>query len=90
MRSAAVAVGAPAAEDVAPGLDPARALAILKPLLEDPAVKKTGHDLKAAAIVFARQGITLQGLDTDTILVSYVLDATRSSHRLEDLALFRS
>lgn len=81
---------APAAKapvDLAPGVDPARALALLKPLLEDDAIKKVGHDLKQAAIVFARQGITLRGLETDTMLVSYVLDATRSSHRVEDLAL---
>jgi DNA polymerase-1 len=50
-------------------------------------VSKTGHDLKNMAIVLARQGIKLRGIETDTILVSYVLDATRSDHRLEDLAL---
>lgn len=69
------------------GLDRVRALEILKPLFEDAEVAKTGHDLKNMAIVLARQGITLRGLDTDTILVSYVLDANRSDHRLEDLAL---
>ncbi len=69
------------------GLDRTRALEILKPLFEDAEVSKTGHDLKNMAIVLARQGIKLRGLETDTILVSYVLDATRSDHRLEDLAL---
>lgn len=69
------------------GLDRVRALEILKPLFEDAEVAKTGHDLKNMAIVLARQGIKLRGLETDTILVSYVLDATRSDHRLEDLAL---
>ena len=69
------------------GLDRTRALEILKPLFEDAEVAKTGHDLKNMAIVLARQGIKLRGLETDTILVSYVLDATRSDHRLEDLAL---
>ena len=34
-----------------------------------------------------RQGVALQGLETDTMLASYLLDATRSEHRLEDLAL---
>jgi DNA polymerase-1 len=61
--------------------------AALKPVLEDPAVRKVGHDLKTAAIVLARQGIDLAGLEDDTLLASYVIDATRSSHRLEDLAL---
>jgi DNA polymerase-1 len=63
------------------------ALGALKPLLEDAAIRKSGHDLKFDAIVLARHGITLRGLDTDTMLASYLVDATRSEHKLEDLAL---
>jgi DNA polymerase I len=63
------------------------ALDALRPILEDDAVKKEGHDLKFDAIVLARHGVTLRGLDTDTMLASYLIDATRSEHRLEDLAL---
>jgi DNA polymerase-1 len=59
----------------------------LKPVLEDRTIAKVGHDLKFDAIVLARHGITLQGLETDTMLASYLLDATRSSHPLEELAL---
>jgi DNA polymerase I len=69
------------------GVPLADALALLKPVLEDPAVAKVGHDLKFDVIVLARHGITLRGLETDTMLASYLLDATRSSHPLEDLAL---
>jgi DNA polymerase-1 len=61
--------------------------AVLKPVLEDAAVRKVGHDLKTAAVVLGRHGIELAGLEDDTLLESYVIDATRSSHRLEDLAL---
>jgi DNA polymerase-1 len=63
------------------------ALAALGPLLEDAAIPKIGHDLKFDAIVLARHGITLRGLETDTMIASYLIDATRSEHRLEDLAL---
>ena len=49
--------------------------------------KKAGHDLKFDAIVLARHGVTLRGLDLDTMLASYLLDATRSAHLVEDLAL---
>jgi DNA polymerase-1 len=70
-----------------PALDRAEALAILKPLLEDEAIRKVGHDLKFDAIVLARHGITLRGLETDVMIASYLLDATRSSHPLEDLAI---
>jgi DNA polymerase I len=63
------------------------ALQVLKPLLEDGNVQKTIHDVKFADVIFRRHGIELRGANTDTILVSYVIDATRSDHRLEDLAL---
>jgi DNA polymerase I len=69
------------------GIDQRTALQILKPLLENAALRKIGHDLKFDAIVLARHGITLNGLETDTMLASYLLDATRSAHPLEDLAL---
>ena len=59
----------------------------LKPILENERIGKVGHDLKFDAIVLARHGVTLRGLETDTMLVSYLLDATRSEHLLEDLAL---
>ena len=63
------------------------ALDVLKPLLEDESLAKVGHDLKFDAIVLARHGVTLRGLETDTMIASYLLDATRSSHPLEDLAI---
>src|SRR5262249_28615195 len=63
------------------------AMAGLKPVFEDPAIKKIGHDLKFDSIVLARHGVTLAGLDLDTMLASYLIDATRNEHRLEDLAL---
>ena len=65
----------------------AAVLDALRPLLEDAAVPKVGHDLKFDAVMLARHGVTLGGLDTDTMIASYLVDATRSAHRLEDLAL---
>ncbi len=69
------------------GIDLRCALETLRPLLENSAIKKIGHDLKFDAIVLARHGVTLQGLEIDTMLASYLIDATRSAHTLEDLAL---
>jgi len=63
------------------------ALEILGPVLANPAILKSGHDLKFDAIVLGHHGVVLAGLKTDTMLTSYLLDATRSAHRLEDLAL---
>src|SRR6266851_7378470 len=70
-----------------PSMPLAAALQALRPLLEDETIRKAGHDLKFDAIVLARHGVTLRGLDIDTMLASYLVDATRSEHRLEDLAL---
>ena len=65
----------------------ATALEALKSVLEDQAIGKHGHDLKFDAIILERFGVMLQGLAIDTMLASYLIDATRSEHRLEDLAL---
>ena len=63
------------------------ALDALRPVLENRAIAKVGHDLKFDAILLARHGVDLQGLDIDTMVASYLHDATRSQHKLEDLAL---
>ena len=63
------------------------AMAAIAPVLEDAAIGKIGHDLKFDAVMLARQGVALRGLETDTMIASYLIDATRSTHRLEDLAL---
>ncbi|MEO5823935.1 MAG: DNA polymerase I [Vicinamibacteraceae bacterium] len=59
----------------------------LKALLEDGSVKKVGHALKQAAVVLAEHGVTLHGLDIDTELASYLLDANRSEPELDAIAL---
>ncbi|MGH9408693.1 MAG: DNA polymerase I [Vicinamibacterales bacterium] len=70
-----------------PSIAQAIALRVLGPVLENPAILKSGHDLKFDVIMLARQGVSLRGLDTDTMLASYLIDATRAEHKLEDLAL---
>jgi DNA polymerase I len=64
-----------------------QALTRLKPVLENASIEKVGHDLKSDCIVLARHGVTLRGLSVDTMLASYLLDATRSGHPLETSAL---
>lgn len=59
----------------------------LKDLLEDPAVRKSGQNVKYDVLVLRRAGINLRGLDFDTMLASYVLDPGRRSHGLDVLAL---
>jgi DNA polymerase I len=74
-------------EAALPAVDRRAALDVLRPVLEDESMAKVGHDLKFDAIVLARYGVALRGLDTDTMIASYLLDATRSSHPLEDLTI---
>jgi DNA polymerase-1 len=69
------------------GVDRTAALAALKGVLEDPAVAKIAHDAKFDAVVLERHGIALRGVTFDTMIASYLIDATRSSHTIEDLAL---
>jgi DNA polymerase-1 len=71
----------------APSLPLDAVLEVMRPVYEDPGLSKTGHDLKFDAIVLARHGVRLDGLDVDTMIASYLVDATRSTYPLEDLAL---
>ena len=73
--------------DPAVGLSLDEVVASLRPLLEADRPRKVGHDLKTASILLARHGVTLGGLDFDTMIGSYLLDPTRSAHAIEDTAL---
>jgi DNA polymerase-1 len=70
-----------------PSLNRAEVISRLKPVLEDRAIAKVGHDLKFDLILLRRAGIGVDGLSFDTMLASYLLDAARSSHPLEEEAL---
>lgn len=63
------------------------AMAPLRALLEDPSVKKTAHNVKYDLLVLRRAGITLRGVDFDSMLASYVLDPSRRSHAIDALAV---
>ncbi|HEY6824593.1 MAG TPA: DNA polymerase I, partial [Steroidobacteraceae bacterium] len=58
-------------------------LARLKPLLEDPARGKVGHDLKYVAHTLAHAGITLRGMRFDTMLESYVWNSVATNHEMD-------
>jgi len=61
------------------------ALAKLKPLLEDPAVLKVGQNIKYDMCVFRQLGIEIGPVD-DTMLLSFVLDAGKHNHGMDELA----
>jgi DNA polymerase-1 len=57
----------------------------LRPMLEDLAVLKVGHNLKYDLSVLARYGLEIQPYD-DVMMLSYVLDGASHGHGLEELA----
>ena len=67
-------------------LDRDQVLNNIKAILENPHIGKIGQHLKYDTHVLANHGIHLQGIVFDTMLASYVLDATATRHNLDDLA----
>jgi DNA polymerase-1 len=73
--------------DAALHLDAATILDRLRPVLEDPSIRKVGHNLKFDLNILRRHGVRMAGAVFDTMIASYVIDATRSSHKMDVLAL---
>ena len=61
-------------------------LAKVKPILEDPSIKKVGQNLKYDQHVLANHGIALRGIAHDTLLQSYVFESHKT-HNMDDLAM---
>jgi len=61
------------------------ALDAIRPMLEDASVLKIGQNLKYDWIVFKRHNIDVRPID-DTMLISYVLDAGKGSHGMDELS----
>lgn len=68
------------------GLKPEILFSSLAPVFSEPAILKTGHDLKKAFLVLANQDITLAGADFDTMVAAWLLDASRRDYSLQSLA----
>ena len=61
-------------------------LAALKPILEDPRRPKVGQHAKYDMNILSHYGIAVQGLKHDTMLESYVWNATATRHDMDSLA----
>ena len=71
-----------------PSLDSA-AMAPLRAVLADATVRKVAQHAKYDLLVLRGAGVTVAGLDFDTMLASYVLDPGRRSHGIDQLAAER-
>jgi DNA polymerase-1 len=68
-------------------LDPKATLEALRPIFENPAIRKIGQNLKYDIIVLRNVGVNVAGVAFDTMVASYLLDAGGRSHNLDELAL---
>jgi len=59
----------------------------LKPVFENPSIKKIGQNIKYDWIVLTRHGIRLQGVAFDTMLASYLINPSKRAHNLDQIAL---
>ncbi|KTC91386.1 DNA polymerase I [Fluoribacter dumoffii] len=73
--------------DGTPQLIREEVLTALKPILENPHIKKVGKNLKYDYSVLKNYGITLKGISYDTMLESYVLNSSSGRHDIDSLAL---
>ena len=76
---------APDDEDAEKQIPLEKAIKLLKPLLQDPAVMKIGQNLKYDALVLSRYGVSITPFD-DTMLMSYALDCGKGGHGMDELA----
>jgi DNA polymerase I len=68
-------------------LDDGGAPSALKRVLADEEIAKTIHDAKSAMHTLREQGIELAGVRDDSMLYSYLINPTYSSHSLTEAAL---
>jgi DNA polymerase I len=68
-------------------IDLNRALSALKPVMEDPKVRKIGQNIKYDILVLGHYGIAVQGFSFDTMIASYLLNPGKPSHGLDAIAL---
>lgn len=73
--------------DFTPWAPAAEIVGRLKPLLEDSSLKKCGQNVKFDMAVLKQAGITLAGVEFDSMIASYLLNPTARQHNLDSLAL---
>lgn len=65
--------------------EPERVRRALKPFLEHPEIKKVGQNLKFDIQVLRKWGVRLDGIDSDTLVASYLIDPDQK-HNLDALS----
>ena len=59
----------------------------LRPVLENPKIKKVGQNIKYDYIVLKRTGLEIKDMNFDTMIASHLLNPVRGEHNLSHLSL---
>ena len=62
-------------------------LPALKPILEDPKIRKVGHNIKYDLLVMKQAGVEVRGVEMDSMVAAFVLDAGKMQYGIDRLAL---
>tara|TARA_Y100000385_G_scaffold290716_1_gene365033 strand:+ start:66 stop:2780 length:2715 start_codon:yes stop_codon:yes gene_type:complete len=63
------------------------AIEILKPILENSDIPKTGQNIKYDALIMKRYGINLDGIAFDTMIAAHLISPNSRSYKLDNLSL---
>lgn len=74
-------------QDASLQLKPEVILEQLRPVLENPEIKKVGQNIKYDWLILNRYGIFLQGVCFDTMVASYLINPSKRAHNLDQIAL---
>jgi len=68
-------------------LDLVTVLNMLKETLENPDIKKCGQNLKYDSLILIRHGISLRGIDFDSMIAEHILHPEKNSYKLDNLSI---
>ena len=63
------------------------AIGILKPILENSNIPKTGQNIKYDALIMKRYGINLDGIAFDTMIAAHLISPNSRSYKLDNLSV---
>ena len=68
-------------------LDAKKILPVLKPILENAAIEKVGHNIKYDLLVMRNVGIDIRGVVLDSMIAAFLLDSSRMQYGIDRLAM---
>jgi DNA polymerase-1 len=64
-----------------------KVLDAVRPILEDETVRKVGHNIKYDVLVMRIAGVTLRGIEMDSMVAAFLLDPSQMQYGIDKLAL---